>query len=158
MNILKTLTTIVCMLLVPTLVWAEDSRDEFIGYWKTAEGDGIVQLQRCALYRNAPLSALCGVIVWDIEVDNAQRSSPLDCNRKVFEAARFDGGVWQGGWAFDTRKKKFYNAKLRLKGGDLQVRVYVGTEVNGETLMFSRVDEVPTGCEGRKPEATSVKG
>lgn len=153
-----TLVACIFALAWPTHVWADDGRDEFLGLWKTAEGDGIVQLQKCALYRFAPPAALCGVIVWDIEVDNARRTTPLDCNRKVFEAARFDAGVWQSGWAFDTRKKKFYSAKLRLKAEQLHVRVYVGSEINGETLVFSRVSEVPPGCEGKKPEATSVNG
>lgn len=137
---------------------AQDNGDDFVGYWKTAHGEGIVQLQRCPLYKNAPLTALCGVIVWDAEVNNPQRSTSLDCNRKVFEASKFDGGVWREGWAFDTRKRKFYSAKLRLKGGNLHVRAYVGSEINGETEIFTRVAEVPPGCADRKPESISVNG
>jgi uncharacterized protein (DUF2147 family) len=138
-------------------VAAEDG-EPFIDYWKTLQGDGIVQLQRCALFKNAPSTALCGTIVWDAEVDNPRRATPLDCNRKVFEANRLENGVWKGGWAFDTRKKRFYSATLRVKEGQLHVRAFVGSEVNGETEIFQRVTEVPKGCEGRSPESTSVKG
>lgn len=137
---------------------AQDGADEFVGYWKTAEGDGIVQLARCPLFKNAPPTALCGVVVWDAEVNNSARKSALDCNRKVFEASKFDGTAWSEGWAFDTRKRKFYSAKLRLKGGYLHVRAYVGSEVNGETEIFTRVAEVPPGCEARAADATSVRG
>lgn len=138
--------------------WAQDGADEFAGYWKTAEGDGIVQLKRCPLFKNAPPTALCGVVVWDAEVNNPTRKSALDCNRKVFEASKFDGTAWSEGWAFDTRKRKFYSAKLRLKGGYLHMRAYVGSEVNGETEIFSRVAEVPPGCEARAADAISVRG
>ncbi|MDR7151836.1 uncharacterized protein (DUF2147 family) [Hydrogenophaga palleronii] len=137
---------------------AQDKADDFTGYWMTAQRDGVVQLARCPLYKNAPPTGLCGVIVWDAEVDNPTRSASLDCNRKVFEAAKFDAGVWKDGWAFDTRKRKFYSTKLRLKGGNLHVRAYVGSEINGETEVFSRVAEVPTGCQDLKPESMSITG
>jgi uncharacterized protein (DUF2147 family) len=139
-------------------VQAQDGGDDFVGYWKTAQGEGIVQLQRCPLYKNAPPTALCGVVVWDAEVSNPKRSTSLDCNRQVFEASKFEGGVWKDGWAFDTRKRKFYSARLRMKGGNLHVRAYVGSEINGETEIFTRVAEVPSGCEQRTPEPTSIKG
>lgn len=137
---------------------AADESDAFVGFWKTLQGDGIVQLQRCSLFKNAPPTALCGTIVWDAAVDDPRRTTPLDCNRKVFEAQRFENGAWRGGWAFDTRKKRFYSATLRLKDGQLNARAYVGSELTGETEVFVRVAEVPRGCEGRAPESTSVKG
>lgn len=132
--------------------------DEFLGYWKTPEGDGIVQLKRCALYRDAQPTALCGVVVWDSDAANPNRTIPLACNRKVFEAAKFDDGVWKDGWAFDTRRKKFFSVKLRLKDDNLHVRAFVGSEMNGDTEIFTRVTTVPAGCEGRMPEPTKVKG
>jgi len=153
-----TLAFMVSALAIATPAQAQVNGDEFSGYWKTAEGDGIVQLQKCSMYKFAPPTALCGVIVWDVEVNNPKRTLPLDCNRKIFEATRFENGVWQNGWAFDTRQKKFYNTKLRMKDGQLRVRVFVGTEVNGETMVFTRVNEVPPGCEGKQPDASSVKG
>lgn len=154
----KAFVFLLFILLCGARAFAADTVDDFIGYWKTPQGDGIVQLQRCALYRNAPPSALCGVIVWDAEVNNPQRVSALDCNRKVFEAAKFENGVWKGGWAFDARSKKFYNAVLRLNGEFLSVRTYIGSEITGQTEIFTRVKEVPLGCEKKLPEATSVKG
>lgn len=137
---------------------AQDKADDFTGYWMTAQRDGVVQLTRCPLYKDAPPTGLCGVIVWDPEVDNPKRSQALDCNRKVFEATRFDAGVWKDGWAFDTRTRKFHSARLRLKGGQLHMRAYVGSEINGVTEVFTRVDAPPRGCEQRSPDPTSVKG
>lgn len=72
---------------------AQDKADDFTGYWMTAQRDGVVQLARCPLYKDAPPMGLCGVIVWDVEGDNPKRSQALDCNRKVFEATKFDSGV-----------------------------------------------------------------
>lgn len=137
---------------------AQDRADDFVGYWMTAQRDGVVQLARCPLYKDAPPTGLCGVIVWDAEVENPNRSQALDCNRKVFEATKFDSGVWKDGWAFDTRTRKFHSARLRLKDGNLHVRAYVGSEINGATEVFTRVDAVPRGCEQRAPDPTSVKG
>lgn len=154
----KAFVFLLSALLFVARVFAADTADDFLGYWKTPQGDGIVQLQRCALYRNAPPTALCGVIVWDAEVNNPQHVSALDCNRKVFEAAKFEDGVWKDGWAFDSRNKKFYSAKLRLKGELLNVRTYIGNEITGQTEVFTHVKEVPQGCERKLPEATSVKG
>lgn len=158
MKILGLLASTLFALAISTPVWAEDSRDDFLGYWKTTEGDGVVQLEKCALYKNAAPSALCGTLVWDVDVDNPRKTAPVACNRKIFEAARFEAGVWQNGWAFDVRRKKFFSAKLRMKEGRLHVRVYVGSEMNGETMVLTRVGEIPPGCEGKKPEATTVSG
>lgn len=148
--------------LVPALAafpaMAADDSEAFIGYWKTLEGDGVVQLQRCSHFKNAPPTALCGTIVWDSAVNDPRRTTALDCNRKVLEAQRFENGAWKGGWAFDTRRKRFYNVTLRLKDGQLHLRAYVGSELTGETEVFLRVTEVPKGCEGRTPESTTVKG
>ncbi|MFC3685583.1 DUF2147 domain-containing protein [Hydrogenophaga luteola] len=137
---------------------AQDKGDDFVGYWITAQGDGIVELKRCSLFKDAPPTALCGEIVWDREVENPNRSVALDCNRKVFQATKFNAGVWTEGWAFDTRTRKFHSIKLRLKDGNLHARAYVGSEVNGATEVFTRVDTVPRGCEQRAPDPTSVKG
>lgn len=153
----RTAITGFLMGLIATATHAQESPDDFVGFWKTAQGDGIVQLERCAMYKNAPPTALCGTIVWDIEVDNPNRTQALDCNRKVFEATRYEAGVWKGGWAIDTRSGKFYSVKLRLQGGDLRVRAYVGSEMNGQTETFTRVESVPPGCEQRKPEQRQLK-
>ena len=140
-------------------VFAQTNGDEFIGFWTPVQGDGsVVQLKRCPLYKNSPSIALCGVVVWDPEVKNPKRDSPLDCNRKIFEASKYEDASWKEGWAFDIRKRKFYNARLRMKEGNLHVRAYVGSEVNGETEIFTRVEEVPGGCENHIPEPTSLKG
>ena len=132
--------------------------DEFVGFWETPQHDGVVKLEKCALFRDAPATALCGTVVWDRELLNPNRTIPSDCNRKIFEADKYDSGVWDRAWAFDTRRKKFFNAKLRIKDDKLVVRVFVGSEVNGETMVFARVGAPPAGCEGRSPESTSVTG
>lgn len=158
MPIARTAAVLALTLSLSPALRAADSGDDFLGYWRTAQGDAVIQLQRCAIYHGGPPTGLCGVIVWESEVGKPNRTSPVDCNRKIFEAARYDNGVWKDGWAFDTRKRKAYNAKLRLKDGHVHVRAYVGSEVNGETEIFTRVTEVPTGCEGVQPGSALVGG
>jgi len=137
---------------------SSNGSDDFVGFWATPKHDGVVKLEKCALFRDAPATALCGTIVWDDQLSNPNRTTPSDCNRKIFEADKYESGVWDRAWAFDTTRKKFFNAKLRVKDDKLVVRVFVGSEVNGETMIFTRVAAPPAGCEGRSPESTSVTG
>jgi uncharacterized protein (DUF2147 family) len=140
-----------------SLSLAQVNADSFVGYWITGEKDAIVELKRCSLFKNAPPTGLCGTIVWDVHHNNPNRTNPLDCNRQVFQATKYDKEAWIDGWAFDTRVKKFYNAKLRLKDGNLHVRAFVGNEMNGQTEIFRRVDVLPSGCENIKPESVQLK-
>lgn len=157
---MKTNPWLLCLIISFTMdgALAQVKPDDFVGNWMTSQRDGIVQLSRCALYKDAPPTALCGVVIWDINASHPSQNTPLDCNRKVFEAIKFDNGAWKGGWAFDTRSRKFHSATLRLKDDNLHVRTYVGNEVNGVTEVFTRVDEAPNDCGQRAPETISVKG
>lgn len=134
------------------------SADDYVGKWMTAAGDGVVSLERCSLGRGLPATGLCGTVVWDRNVGDPKRKEALDCNRKVVEYAKFDGSSWTKGWAFDARTNKTYYALLRLKDGKLQSRTYVANEMYGETEVWTRLTEVPPGCEGKTPEARVLKG
>jgi uncharacterized protein (DUF2147 family) len=132
--------------------------DDFVGNWLTPSKDGIVRLERCAIGRGLPTTALCGIVVWDAGVDDPKRTLPLDCNRKVAEYAKFESGVWTRGWVFDTRINKVYNSKLRIKDGNLHARAFLANEMYGETEVWTRVTTVPSGCGGKTFEHTPIKG
>jgi uncharacterized protein (DUF2147 family) len=139
-----------------TIAQAQNAED-FIGNWITPGGDGIVRLEMCSMGRGLPATALCGTVVWDIQLDNPKRTIPLDCNRKVVEYSKFENNAWTKGWAFDTRTNKTYNSKLRLKDGKLHSRAFLANEMFGETEIWTRVSIVPPGCEGKKFESTLLK-
>ncbi|WP_296442799.1 DUF2147 domain-containing protein [Rhodoferax sp. UBA5149] len=134
------------------------SADDYVGKWMTAAGDGVVSLERCPLGRGMPASGLCGTVVWDRNVGDPKRTEALDCNRKVVAYARFDGSSWTRGWAFDSRTNRTYYNRLRLKDGKLQSRSYAANEMYGETEIWTRVSEVPPGCEGKTPGVRMLKG
>ncbi len=137
-------------------VQAQNAED-FVGNWITAAGDGIVRLEMCSMGRGLPATALCGTVVWDIQLDNPKRTVPLDCNRKVVEYSKFENNAWIKGWVFDIRTNKTYNSKLRLKEGKLHARAFLANEMFGETEIWTRVSTVPPGCEGKKFEGTLIK-
>ncbi|WP_296442794.1 DUF2147 domain-containing protein [Rhodoferax sp. UBA5149] len=130
--------------------------DDYVGHWLTAAGDGVVSLERCALGKNSSSMGLCGVVVWDRNVEKPQRTEPLDCNRKVVEFAQFDGTSWTKGWAYDSRTNKTYRSKIRLKDGKLHARYYLGHEMFGESEVWARVSQVPSGCAGKSPEGSGM--
>lgn len=132
--------------------------DDFLGNWLTPAKDGIVRLERCAIGKGLPQTALCATVVWDVNLNDAKRTILLDCNRKVAEYAKFESGVWTKGWVFDTRINKVYNSKLRMKEGNLHARAFLANEMYGETEVWTRVATVPAGCDGKSFENATIKG
>ncbi len=132
------------------------SADDYVGSWLTAAGDGVVSLERCTIAKDHSSQGLCGIVVWDRNVGNPQRTEPLDCNRKVFEFAQFDGSAWSKGWAFDSRTNRTYHSKIRLKDGKLHARYYLGHEMFGESEVWTRVAQVPSGCASKSPDGSGM--
>lgn len=136
------------------------SADDFTGLWSTAKKDAVVRMDRCKAHaQSLSATALCGTIVWDIELNNPNRTIPLDCNRKIVQLTRFNDGVWERGWAFDSRDEKSYEVKLRISEDrqKLIARLYVGNEMQGKNETFYRIAKVPPGCEGKRPERIVIK-
>jgi uncharacterized protein (DUF2147 family) len=109
------------------------------GLWLAAQKDGVVEFKPCA---DEP-SALCGIVVWD---KDAGPGKPGDCGVRIAKLRRKDDGAWRDGWVFDPREKKNYKGVVRIKGGVLSLRAYIGTELLGQTEEMTRVDAVPPGC------------
>jgi uncharacterized protein (DUF2147 family) len=109
--------------------------DEAQGLWLTAEKDAVIEFAPCA----AGSTALCGRIVWDKDA-----GTPADtCGVQIAQLERFENDAWRDGWVYDPRDKKKYKGTVRVKGGDLFVRAFVGVEVLGQTEQFKRVTALP---------------
>lgn len=109
--------------------------DEAKGLWLTAEKDAVIEFKPCA---DRP-AALCGRIVWDKDA-----GTPADtCGVQVAQLERFENEAWRDGWAYDPRDKKKYKSVVRVKGGDLYIRAFIGVEVLGQTEQLKRVAALP---------------
>jgi len=109
--------------------------DDAKGLWQTAEKDAVIEFKPCA----DKSSALCGRIVWDKDA-----GTPADtCGVLIAQLERYDADAWRDGWVYDPRDKKKYKGVLRVKGGDLHIRAFVGVEVLGQTEQLKRVPALP---------------
>jgi len=115
--------------------------DDAKGLWLTAEKDAVIEFRPCA----DRASALCGTIVWDRDA-----GTPADtCGVRIAQLERYDNEAWRDGWVYDPRDKKKYKGAIRVKGGDLNIRAFIGAEILGQTETLSRVQSLPAapGCK-----------
>lgn len=111
------------------------SPDDAKGLWLTAEKDAVIEFKPCA----DKASALCGIIVWDKDA-----GTPADtCGMRIAQLDRYDNEAWRDGWVYDPRDKKKYKGAVRVKGGDLHIRAFIGAEILGQTETLSRVQATP---------------
>ena len=144
---MKTHWAAISWLILGSISASAQTADEFLGNWASSDGEGIVKIERCSLFRGGTQSALCATVVWDKSAKDPELKRPHDCYRLVGQFNSFSDSTWSDGMSYDPRTTKSYRAKLRLKEGKLYLRSYIGNEMFGETEMFSRVDKVPNDCE-----------
>jgi uncharacterized protein (DUF2147 family) len=116
------------------------------GLWLTANGGGVIAVQRCG-------EALCGRIA-GIVLDHAADSTPLDnrgasqCGLLILSNAAPAGqGSWNGR-IIDPRDGQSYGLEMRLdREGRLRVRGYLGLPLLGRTEVWTRYPgRVPLDC------------
>jgi uncharacterized protein (DUF2147 family) len=100
----------------------------------------------------AESSHLCGYLVVAREYgvdalnpDVARRSRPI-CGLQILELRRFSDGVWRDGSVYDPEVGKTYKAALRMREGKLFLRGYLGTEVFGETEVWTTANDFRKRC------------
>ncbi len=109
--------------------------DDAKGRWLTAEKDGVIEFRPC----DDKPTTLCGRIVWDKDAGGSKDN----CGLLIAQFNRYEGDGWREGWVFDPRDNKKYKGVLRVKGGDVHLRAFVGSEVLGQTEQMTRVDALP---------------
>jgi uncharacterized protein (DUF2147 family) len=60
-------------------------------------------------------------------------------NLVIITDLTYDDGEWSGGELYDPKSGKTYKSKLKLKGGSLEIRGYVGSPMFGKTTVWTRV-------------------
>ncbi len=124
------------------------------GVWYDDTGKGAVEIAPCG-------GNLCGHIVWlnqplnkegqplrDIyNPEPSRRGQPI-CGLQVLgNLSRQPDGSLDGGWVYDPKVGKAYDAELRLNNANhLLVRGYAGLKMLGKTLNWRRADRALPSC------------
>ena len=111
------------------------SLEDAKGLWLTAEKDAVLEFKPCA----NKASALCGHIAWDKDAGNSSNN----CGMQIAQLERYADDGWRDGWVYDPRDRKKYKGVIRVKGGELHIRAFVGAEILGQTEQMTRVTALP---------------
>ncbi len=123
------------------LIAAPAAAQSPIGVWRTADGDGLVEIASCG-------AALCGRLAWMRDPptlvdrhnpDPALRARPL-CGLEILAGFVPDGdGAWSGGSVYDAKSGRTYRGTLRLgPDGVLALRGYFGIPLFGRSERWTR--------------------
>lgn len=134
-----------------------------LGVWYNDTGEGAIEIYICTDNANR----LCGRIVWLKNPLNDEGKLKHDrYNPKPENQARpicglptignlglmSDGG-FDGGWIYDPKTGKQYNAALRLEGKNLIVTGYLGVKLLGKSFTWTKAPSDLPRCEGAPPPA-----
>ena len=75
----------------------------------------------------------------DINNSNEKLRSRNLLNLNILSGLTYDDGEWTGGELYDPKSGKTYKSKMKLKGGNLEIRGYVGSPMFGKTMVWTRV-------------------
>jgi len=127
------------------------------GVWYDDTGRGAVQIAPCGAH-------MCGHIVWlknplsrdgqplrDANNPEPTRRNQPICGLQVLgKLARQPDGTLDGGWVYDPKVGKAYNAELRLASQDrLIVHGYAGLKMLGKSLTWTRVAQPLPPCSAQ---------
>ena len=128
------------------------------GYWRTAGGNGIVEITHCGAD-----GALCGKIAWfrldpndpnpqglDLKnPDPSRRSRPL-CGLIFMYGFRPNGlGHWDGGTVYDVENGNTYSVMITLRpDGKLDLHGYIGISLLGRSEIWTRFSQPVPSCPG----------
>jgi uncharacterized protein (DUF2147 family) len=59
-------------------------------------------------------------------------------NMVIIDGFTYKDGEWGGGKIYDPKTGKTYNGKMKISGGKLEVRAYVGSPMFGKTIVWTR--------------------
>lgn len=115
------------------------------GIWINSEKDAKVEIYKSG-------DKYFGKITWLKEAYEADGKSPKKDNKNLNEKLRgrtvmnltiisglsYKDGEWTGGELYDPKSGKTVNAKMKLKGHQLEIRGYVGAPMFGKSTVWTR--------------------
>jgi uncharacterized protein (DUF2147 family) len=121
--------------------------DDIIGFWKTGDGKGIIQV-----YKQG--NKYAGKIVWLAEPNDPETGQPKKDKKNEKEALRsrpvlglenltnfsfVKKGVWEEGEIYDPKSGETYSCTIKMPEiNTLEVRGYVGISLFGRTDTWKR--------------------
>ena len=128
------------------------------GYWRTAGGNGIVEIARCGAD-----GTLCGKLAWfkiDPDDPNPQgldlkNPDPAQRNRSLCGITFMYGfrptaaDHWDGGAVYDAESGNTYHAMMTLRpDGKLDLHGYIGISLFGRSEIWTRFTQPVPSCPG----------
>jgi uncharacterized protein (DUF2147 family) len=74
----------------------------------------------------------------DSKNSNEQLRDRTILNMVILSGFTYSDGEWSGGEIYDPKSGKTYKSKMKIKGGSLEVRGYVGNPMFGKTTTWAR--------------------
>jgi uncharacterized protein (DUF2147 family) len=145
----KKMYSLVAMLCIGTMAFAQNAADAIVGTWKNGEGTGIVQIFKTTSGHYA------GKIVWLKEPIDPETGKPKldkrnpDATKRAvatlglvnLKAFWYDAKekIWDKGTIYDPKNGKEYSCKITMPSKDvLKVRGYIGISLIGRTDTWTR--------------------
>lgn len=148
---------LLCLALATPAAAAPSASPE--GYWRTAGGNGIIQIMRCGAD-----DTLCGKLAWFRIAPDDPNPQGLDSkNPNPAERGRSLCGIifmygfrpsgqekWGGGRIYDAESGNTYDATLALRqDGNLDLHGYIGISLLGRSEIWTRFTQPVPSCPGR---------
>lgn len=149
---------IAVLLLAPVAAGAAAPNGSPEGYWRTAGGNGIIEITRCGAD-----DALCGKIAWfrikpddpnpqglDLRnPDPARRNRSLCGLTFMYGFKLTEPEKWDGGMVYDPESGNSYHATMAQRpDGKLDLHGYIGISLLGRSEIWTRVDQPIPPCPG----------
>ncbi|MEM7506279.1 MAG: DUF2147 domain-containing protein [Pseudomonadota bacterium] len=130
--------------------------DPAFGLWLTEDARAIVEISPCS-------DKACGRIVWMDEPFHEDGSPKVDLNNPeerlqsrtlcgiplVGDFVREQPGSWSGGFVYNPKDGKKYEAKITALSNDqLEMRGFVLVPAFGQSQTWTRVQDARGGCTG----------
>jgi uncharacterized protein (DUF2147 family) len=128
------------------------------GYWRTAGGNGIIEIARCGAD-----DTLCGKLAWfHIDSDDPDQQGldlknpdPAERNRSLCGITFMYGfkptapDHWDGGMVYDADSGNTYHAMMTLRpDGKLDLHGYIGISLFGRSEIWTRFAPPLPSCPG----------
>jgi uncharacterized protein (DUF2147 family) len=127
-----------------TVIFAQNA-DAVKGTWMNEQKDAKVEIYKSG-------NKYFGKIVWtkdmyeadgktlrkDAKNSNESLKNRTILNLDILTGFTYDDGEWTGGAIYDPKSGKTYSSKIKLKGGNLEIKGYVGSPMFGKTTVWTK--------------------
>ena len=143
---MKQLIAVAAFLLTSFTTTFAQQADVVKGVWLNHDKDAQVEIYKSG-------DKYFGKITWVKEMYEADGKTPKTdkknsnenlrsrtiLNMDILSGFTYDDGEWTGGELYDPKSGKTYKSKMKIKGGNLEIRGYLGSPMFGKTTVWTKV-------------------